>query len=220
MPTSRSTSLVSRLSRYERVLHNAQSDPEIAELLAEFSFDALKIAHGRGLYEHACMLQRAQEREYGEQYDATAAMTLARKQAEESYRRFADVARVALRGERGAPDALGLNERGKKSLTEWIEGARRFYAHALTSRVVQEKLAQFNISREQLEGGRQGLEALDHARRAQERAQSEAKDATKKRDAAVEALDRWMDDFFAIARVAVRQRPQLREKLGLRVYTK
>jgi hypothetical protein len=42
-----------------------------------------------------------------------------------------------------------------------------------------------------------------------------AQDATQARDAALDALDAWMSDFIAIARLALEERPQYMEKLGV-----
>lgn len=44
-----------------------------------------------------------------------------------------------------------------------------------------------------------------------------AKETAKARDAALEALNRWMRDFLAIARVALADQPQALEQPGAAV---
>ena len=43
----------------------------------------------------------------------------------------------------------------------------------------------------------------------------EAQQSTKARDVAIDKLDDWMSDFIAIARVALEEKPQFLEKLGI-----
>ncbi|NLT49572.1 MAG: hypothetical protein GXX85_01480, partial [Ignavibacteria bacterium] len=42
----------------------------------------------------------------------------------------------------------------------------------------------------------------------------ESEDATKEKDAAFAKMDKWMSDFYAVARIALEDKPQLLEALG------
>lgn len=42
----------------------------------------------------------------------------------------------------------------------------------------------------------------------------ESKNATKARDAAMAAMQDWMTEFYAVARIALEEQPQLLEALG------
>ena len=59
------------------------------------------------------------------------------------------------------------------------------------------------------------VQAVVEANLAQEKEKGNAQDATKARDTKFDALDTWMADFRAIARVALDEHPQWLEKLGL-----
>lgn len=213
--TSRSQTFIVHLERAEHAIETVRTDPELALRMAGLGYDAPALDQGRLLCEQARERQRAQERGYGAKFDATTAVAEARIRAEASFKLMVQVARVALRGERGTLDTLGLGLGSKSTLLAWIDDARRFYTNALSNPEVLHKLTRFNITRELVEAGQRDVEQLDQARRAQERERVQAREATKARNEAVKALDAWLDDFLAIARAATEGRPELRKKLGL-----
>jgi hypothetical protein len=215
-PSSRSQSLLLRLDRAERTIETVRTDPELSPLMASFGYDTAALEQGRLLCERAREMQRVQERSYGAKYTATAAAAEARARAKASYKLLTEVARVTLRGERGAIDTLGLGPGTKTSLVAWIDHARRFYSNALSRPELLHRLTRFNITREQVEAGQRDVEQFDQARRAQERERVQAREATTARNAAVRDLDAWVDDFLGIAQAVTEGRPELRAKLGLR----
>lgn len=213
---SRSPSLVVWVHHVQNMIERALTDPGLAPLLANYGYDSPVLEQGRALCEQVRALQHAQEREYGEQYAATAAVKVARERAEASFAAMQRLTRVALRGERGISEALGLKSAGKTGHASWIERARRFYTNALAHPELLEKLARFNVTHEQLETGRQQVDVLEQARRVQEREHGQALNATRARDEAVVALERWIQEFLVVAQAATIQRPDLRITLGLR----
>ncbi len=51
----------------------------------------------------------------------------------------------------------------------------------------------------------------------QEQEMGEAKEATKERDAAIEAVSAWLSDFKTVARIAVEDKPQFLQALYISV---
>lgn len=212
-------SIPERLSEAETALDNALSDQTLLDALAEYGYDEAALEEGRALLEAAQDAQQTMTAEYSEQYEATDALEDAHEAAHQTYIRHLKVARVALKDDRGAAEALKLRGRRKETISGWIDQARTFYDNALADEDIQDALAEFNVTTEDLNEALAQVDAVAAANSTQEQEKGDAQDATQARDAAVEKLDEWMSDFFAIARVALEDRPQQLEKLGLTVPT-
>ena len=96
-----------------------------------------------------------------------------------------------------------------------VAQAKRFYANALGNADTLAGLARFGITQEQLEAAQASLDEVEVASAAKQREMGEAQKATQTRDAAVDALEDWMSDFIAIARIAFEEDAQQLEKLGI-----
>ena len=71
------------------------------------------------------------------------------------------------------------------------------------------------MTQAKIETGKTLLEETESANAAQKKEKGEAQQATLERDKAVDNLEDWLSDFIAIARIALEEKPQLLEKLGI-----
>lgn len=208
-------SIPDRLNEAEVALQNARQDQILLNALAELGYDQAALEEGQALLEDAQKAQQTMTAEYSEQYEATEALEDAFETANSTYIRHIKIARVALKEDRGAAEALKLSGRRKRTMSGWLGQARTFYDNALADDDILDALAEFNVTSEDLTQARAQVEAVAEANSTQEKEKGNAQDATEARDAAVEALDEWMSDFYAIARIALSDQPQQLEKLGL-----
>jgi len=178
-------------------------DPDMQAALALYGYDAEHIRAGQALYERALALHRQQQAGYGERYTATDARDAAQAQAHAVYIRHLAIARVALRGERGPAQALGLARSRERSCAGWLGQAQQFYANALSNSAIGRKLASFGATQPQLIQAQQLVAAVAVKLMAQQATKESALALTKQRNAALDAMGAWMRDFRAIARVAL-----------------
>jgi hypothetical protein len=108
-------------------LENAQANEALKAALALYGYDDAKLATGRALYDGAQEKHNKQKQEYGEQYTATDALDTAMSVANTVYMRHVKIARIALKDQRGAWQALDLQGRRKKTYSGWVKQARVFY---------------------------------------------------------------------------------------------
>lgn len=205
----------SKLLFAQNAVANALNVPEASEALALFGYDKKRLKEGEVLYLKASELQAKQVKEYGEQFVATDALNLARALANKDYMINLKIARVALKGERGASESLKLTGSRKESLSGWMEQAKAFYANAISTPNIIMALSRFGVTREKLESGQALIAEVEVKLNAQLKEKGEAQAATKTRDEAFDALQDWMSDFVAIARIALEGQSQHLEVLGL-----
>jgi hypothetical protein len=208
-------SIADRLLHAQTALSNASSDPDLSVPLAEFGYDAERIQEGTALMERARDAHETQVREYGEQYEATEAVQTAFEAAYDQYRKHVKVARVALRGRSTVGKKLKLDEEHLRTRPELLDRMHVFYTNTLGSPDVLAALARFNVTEDKLRAAQADVQSVIHLHAAKEEEVGEAQDATIQRDESVAALDDWMRDFEDIAEVALSDRPQFLEKLGI-----
>ncbi len=196
-------------------IDNAISDREIRNMLLPFGYNDVKLNTGKALLDRANELQQKQQKEYGDQFKATAIVNEAREKADVEYMRFVKVARVAMKSDYGFYKQLALNGDRKRSLSGWIAQAKQFYLNALSDDAVLAKMAAYGMTKEKMEAGKLLLEGVEYANAEQQKEVGEAQQATLERDNAVDNLCEWLSEFVAIARIALEEKPQYLEKLGI-----
>ncbi len=207
--------LSTRLLAADLAISNALSDEQVKTYLAEYGYDDTRLNEGKALYDTVQELQQKQTREYGEQYEATDALNAKRAEASAVYMNHVKIARVALQENRGAFQKLNINGKRKASLSGWLAQATQFYINATTDADIIAAMGKFNVTEQKLLAAKQLIEETVSLNAAQEKEKGEAQQATVERDEALDALEFWLSDFFAIARIALEEKPQLLEKLGI-----
>ena len=207
-------SIDERLLAAQVATGNALSDPDILTALTAYGYDAARITIGKNLTDDVSDLNTKQKKEYGEQYEATETLRTAWNIADKAYMKTLKIARIALRDNVMAQNALGLNGIRKKSISGWLEQAGRFYQNLLADSGMIDELTNFGYTTEKLQAENVLIDAVRDANMAQEKEKGEARDATEKRDAKLDEMDRWMSDFKQIALIALEDNPQWLDKLG------
>ncbi len=204
------------LGGYQLTLTNA-TDPEILEATQTFNYDTERIAEGTTLLHEALQFNVKQEKEYGEQYAATIAVEEAFEEFKYgTYMPHIKIGRKLFANDNGILEMLNLNGERKWSYDELANQARIFYENALSTPQVVSKFSVVNITAETLQAGLDQLTNLGLLRAAQKKESSEAQQATDERDQAMDKITEWMSLYYTVAKIALADKPQLLEKLGIK----
>ncbi len=206
-------SIADQLNAAQLAICNSLADTEIQAAVAGFGFTTAKLNEGKKLYDAALAAVNAQSLASGAQQDATSALETARKSAHDAYQALARVARASL--PKAGLAALGLEGGEPRGTAGFLAAAYTLFDNAGK----QPALAGFGYDATRLAAERAKITAYDTANQKQEAAKGAAQQSTRQQDAALQSLAAWVAQYLKIARVALRDKPQLLEKLGVAART-
>ncbi len=200
----------------QTAIYNAQEQPEIQKSMNTYGFSPKRLLEGKSLLESAMMLHYSKDDRYDEKREIANQLAI---DLETTRRHFEDHVATVKLAFRKAPATLAkfrIRPIAKK-MEGWTLQASRFYDIAETYADVLEN---YQLPREELSQNKAMVEALRATRNQRMQKKGEAEEATRVRDEAVNALNDWMVSFRGIARIALKDKPQLLEALGIKVKTR
>jgi hypothetical protein len=203
-----------RLHNIENGISGARNHPEILERMNSYGYTAERITGGEELLKNARRQVARHSEEYSEQYVATEELEKSRATTYTEYIITLKVVRVAFKNQPGKLPDFNATGRRKRSLSGWLNDARVMYTN-LQSPEALEVMSKYGYTSERLQKEYQQVEEVSqlHSKRLAET--SGAQQSTQERDAAIDEVCNWFSDFRAIARVALYDKPQLLEALGI-----
>lgn len=203
------------VARTRSLFTAARDDADIAPLLAEVGYDADALTDALALVAEVDAAERTQKAEYAEQYEATRAVAHATEALRVPYVRHVRLARVVFdKGTRGY-DALALAGTRADKGADLVAEARAFYETVRTDAALAAPLARVKLTPAVAAEQLARVAALDAARTAQQVESGQAQQATRARDVAEARLRALAADVAEVAKIALADHPQLRERLGL-----
>nr|WKN37336.1 hypothetical protein K4G66_01270 [Tunicatimonas sp. TK19036] len=202
----------SQLEQHRLMLFNAKNTPTISKRLNALGYNGNKMLKGIALYDDVLHWQSVKNTHYGAQKTATDALQADCQEFKKPYTEHVALARIAFKEDRGTLSTLKVDEARKTSLGGWLTQASAFYSQLAN---YTEVMSRYGVSSETIQSAQSQLQALKTRRDAQLQRKGEAQDATEKRNLAMKALNNWMKEFRQIARIAMKDDPQLLETLGI-----
>lgn len=199
------------------LINNSLNDENIKQTVGQFGYTEPKLTEGQTLLGTVETLQQNQSKEYGEQYQAKSELDIKRKQTHGGYMDLITICRIALRDDVGAQQGLGLNQTRKASYSGWLAQALLFCNNLIANPDYTLKLEQFGQNIEKIQTIKTAILETQVLNEKYNSEKGEAQQATKDRDKKIDELNQWISDYTKIVRIALKDRPQLLEKLGILV---
>lgn len=208
-------SIAERLNDAQVALNNTLAVPEIQQLVGAFGYTPDRIQEGLGLLNQANTVMNVQVVAAGSQREATAQLKKTEKAAYGAYQDLAKVCRAVFKNDKSKLDALGLTGQMPKSIAGFLTAANILFKNA-SDPLVAAELVRYGYDSNKLQAELAHITDYDRANQVQEQSKGTAQQATRDQDAALLALDEWLKQYLKIARVALRGKKELLEKLGVR----
>ena len=219
MATRPKQSIAEQLTAAQMAISNTRAEAEIRAVMEQYGYGPERIEEGWTLYVAASRTFNAQAVAAGAQRDATQSVKDAQAQARDAYQALAQVARAVFVADKDRLAALGVTGRMPATTAGFLTSGYRLFENALAVEDIKTALTGYGYDEAKLQAERARLVAFDQANQTQEAAKGAARQATQEAEAALRSLQTWMSQFVKIAKVALRDKRQLLEKLGIAVRT-
>ncbi len=214
MATKRTLSEAEVLEQYRVSFENVEKQSEIATIMAEFGYDETLLTEGKTLLTKTRAAFDFNKKEDDETSEAYKNFTTLKENLATTYTLHRKKAKVIFRKESTTLNKLSLSGSLPTAYIKWLETVKKFYAVASADSDIQSKLVRLKITTEELNGTIELITNLELARAEYLREKGESQDATKLKDKAFGEIDDWMSEFYAVAKIALEDNPQLLESLG------
>lgn len=214
MATKPKFSETDTLELYRVALENAETQPEISSIMSELGYDSGKISEGKTLLAETRQKYDVNKTEDDETSAAYADFSNKKAQLEKSYSMHRKKAKVVFNNDSLTADKLAITGQMPRTYISWLEGAKKFYTVAIADSNIQSKISRLKVSLDDLNAANTLINDLEVSRAVYLKEKGESQDATKIKDAAFIKMDKWMSEFYAVARIGLEDNPQLLEALG------
>ncbi|MBK3515733.1 hypothetical protein [Carboxylicivirga marina] len=196
-------------------INNSLNDSKVQEAVSVFGYTAERLEAGRNILDASNALNETFVKEYGELDAAYEQRNEAKDLANFKFQGHLAVARIVFKSNPSASTALALNKPLPRTNSEWFTRSRAFYNNLLSNAEWLAAMADYNAGEEMLKSVLADIQGVENYSDVIMREKGDAQNATKERDAKLEELNEWVNDYESIAKIALNEKPQLLEKLGI-----
>ena len=208
------TSEAQTLEQYRVAFENTASQPQISATMAEYGYDSATMAIGKALYDETRLSFDSNKKETDEEAAAYATFAAKEDQLSKIYAQHRKKAKVVFRNDSVTADMLEISGSLPQAYIKWLEIVKKFYNVALADSNIQSGLSRLKVTPNDLTAAQALILEVEAARATYLKEKGESQDATTKKDTAFAKLDSWMREFYAVAKIALEDTPQLLESLG------
>ena len=213
MTTLRRLKDVVALQQFGMVLKKAEAHAEIAEALQKIGYSPEILAQGTEFLRIA-RIKYSENVEKKDRYSFVQADLVKKKQeVERIYREHRQIARLICINDPGLEQKMAINGGYPKKYPLWLESVRKFYVLANRKTDIRKKLLGMGLSSDEFLKGMTDLTQLEILLANKKRLFGDLRLSTAEKNQAFKDLHKWMRIFFAAARLALKDKPELLQAL-------
>lgn len=202
------------LENHRVALLNVETQSVVSTVMAELGYENQKLAEGKSLLALARQAYDLAKKEGDETSEAYLKFTALRDQLDASYAMHRKKAKVVFRNDSLSLQKLGVLGAVPRTYIKWLDTLKTFYATATTDQSIATQLERLKIAPSDLKAAVDAIAALETERANFIREKGESQEATQLKMGAFDKMNDWMSEFYAVARIALDDSPQLLEVLA------
>lgn len=203
------------LERVRTALANATTQAEIKAALADYGMNDSKVAEGTNLYNNTKSVWEQNKKEDAESKIASTSYKGKYNTLSSQFKRHRDYTLIFFKKDPDVLVTLGVKGSFPEKYNDFFDKVGQFYNGIKDNPSVQEKMNLIKITSAVVDENLTLHAALLAERSNYDKELSESQDITKSKNAALIVLKEWKEDFDAIAKIALYDKPQLLEALGI-----
>ncbi len=207
-------SLSNKMQDFRTLIFNS-NEPQITSKLKDVGIDAAYLTNGQTLYNKTEQLIEKQKKEYQESATAYDKFYIEKDEAQSKFKKTFKIVEIASRNDQNLRDRLKLANAIPYAIEDWISYTLSFYNSLLNEADFLTRIARFKVTTNRLKSEKATIEGLKSLRDAAKKEEGEAQEATRERNANLEELDHYCDELRDFAKIALEDKPQLLEQLGV-----
>jgi hypothetical protein len=209
-------SIAETLEKHRVLIFNSRK-PEITPLLVPMGVDSAYLDNGEAIYNEVIQLGVNQKKEQQEESLAYDTFYETKTDCVANYNRTRKMVKMASRSDKNLQNRIKIYYPRERRIEDWILQAIEFYNLVFNEADFLTSLAKFGITTEKLTQEKQEIEALKTLRNEAIAEKGQSQEATRLRKEKIEELDDYCYELKTIATIALEDKPQLLEVLGVLV---
>ena len=202
------------LQRYGVLFENVKKDTVLAAELAEYGYDAAAIAQGEALYNTLIEKYDANKTETAQETTAYAVFSNAFETTLSTYKTDRKKAKIVFKNQ---PDVL-KNLQLNKSLIErnatMIDAMRLFYEMLQNNAEWVNALQRLKITTDHVNQQLANVTNVQTVYATYVQEKGESQQATQDKNKAFDEVNKWVSEFYSVAKIALEDQPQLLESIA------
>jgi len=203
------------LDKWRQAIFNAQNRPEIVILLKEYGYDIPQLTEGDDLLNVTVLTWKKNAIEGDEATEASAIYSKNLDKLTELYKIDRNKTKTLFRNDPVLLSRLQLAGSFPEPYLKLTNSATKLYEEILGDKDLQAKVAKVKIPLADVTSRMSLINVVKEARSNWQAEKGQSEDATIAKDQAMAKMDDWMDNFYAMAKLALMDHPQYLEALGI-----
>jgi len=208
-------SMAGLLTAVEMALEASLQNEDILLRLSRFGYHRQRLLKGQQLLTEAKLSRQNQLAARGEQQQLTAQLVQDLYNASNAYQQVAKFCRTIFAEEKAVLITLALDKPTPRKSAGFIVQAQKLFNNINSNEEIRTILSDYTIDKQRLQDDYEPIETYIQNKYRQVQAIGHSQVATVTKNDAFKALRKYYGQFRRIARIALRDSPQLLEKIGI-----